>query len=200
MRNFRNSDDIQAFVDSVRAIETDGPADDETILQLPQKLDEKPSVVLEWLQALAHPTLSTVQSEGTVDRVETAINAYRSAEVPISYVQGHPLGLVAAQPQTIIEAWKLDLSHEDLQPYADTSYVGLDSVKAFLEAGIPASYLAKLSTLPDILDRSFIITLHEKGVDAESVANRFTTDPDVTEADILSEVDTLTPELWNAFN
>lgn len=200
LKNFRNSDDIQAFIDRVRDIESDGPSDDETLLRLPQKLGEKPPVVLEWLEALAHPTLSTAQSEGTVDTAEVAIDAYRTAEVPISYVHGHPLGLTAARPEHIIEAWKLDLSHEDLQPYAATSYFDLASVKTFLDAGVPASYLAKLSTLPDTLDSGFIVTLHEEGIDAESVANRFADDPETTEDDILGEVETLTPELWNAFN
>lgn len=200
LKNFRNSDDIQAFIDAVRLTESDGPTDDETVLRLPQKLGEKPSVVLEWLEALAHPTLSTAQSEGTVDTAEVAIDAYRTAEVPLSYVQGHPLGLVSARPEHIIEAWKLDLSHEDLQPYKETSYFELSAVKTFLDAGVPAAYLMKLSTLPDTLDSGFIITLYREGISAESVANRFAADPDTTEEDILGEVDTLTPELWNAFN
>lgn len=200
LKNFRNSDDIQAFIDAVRLTESDGPTDDETVLRLPQKLGEKPPVVLEWLEALAHPTLSTAQSEGTVDTAEVAIDAYRTAEVPLSYVQGHPFGLVAARPESIIEAYRLDLSHEDLRPYAGTSYFDLSSVKTFLDAGVPAAYLMKLSTLPDTLNSEFIITLYQEGVSAESVANRFAADPETTEDDILGEVDTLTPELWNAFN
>lgn len=200
LKNFRNSDDIQAFIDAVRTTESDGPTDDETILRLPAKLGEKPPVVLEWLEALAHPTLSTVQSEGTVDTAETAIDAYRTAEVPISYVHGHPLGLVAARPEQVIEAWKLDLSHDDLRPYTQASDFDLEAVKAFLDAGVPADYLMKLSSLPDTLNNQFIITLYSEGIDAESVANRFAADPDTTEEDILGEVDTLTPELWNAFN
>lgn len=200
MHNFRNSDDIQAYIDAVRNIESDGPTDDETLLRLPQKLGEKPPTVLEWLEALAHPTLSTAQSEGTVDTAETAIDAYRIAEVPISYVHGHPLGLAAARPEHIIEAWKLDLSHEDLQPYQDTPYFDISSVKTFLDAGVPASYLTKLSTLPDTLDSEFIITLYEEGISAEAVANRYAAEPDTAPDDILSEVDTLTPELWNALN
>lgn len=200
LKNFRNSDDIQAFIDAVRLVESDGPTDDETLLRLPNKLGEKPPVVLEWLEALAHPTLSTVQSEGTVDTAETAIDAYRTAEVPISYVQGHPLGLVAARPERIIEAWKMDLSHDDLRPYTEAPDFDLEAVKAFLDAGVPADYLTKLSALADTLNSQFIITLYNAGVDAESVANRFANNPDTTEDDILSEVDMLTPELWNAFN
>lgn len=176
------------FADAVVLFGGWGNVGSASLWNLPRAWKMTPAGVLAWGKALGGSDLS----DYGFDIAPSVIQKYLRAGCPVSYVNGHPFGLELHQPDAIIRAWNIGLSHTDAEML---SGYHISFIESFFNAGVPPEYAREYRLLD--INAEFVAPMYAVGATPSAVAARLAIEPTVEAETLIEEIAVVTSFYWN---